>query len=135
VDHITGLPYQFEISPSSACIYMQSVTGTQEVFFVNFLSSDSPPQMQMKKAALALALRAFASGFQVTLSHEDTSAALQEAQIVNRDISPVGEAILGDLYLDFHFDDLLDNLLASPDAFIHASSNVMKTLRRSTPNG
>jgi hypothetical protein len=77
---------------------MQSVTGTQEVFFVNFLSSDSPPQMQMKKAALALALRAFASGFQVTLSHEDTSAALQEAQIVNRDISPVGEAILGDLY-------------------------------------
>jgi hypothetical protein len=39
------------------------------------------------------------------------------------------------LYLDFHFRDLLDNLLTSPDAFIHAGSNVMKTLWRSTPNG
>jgi len=39
------------------------------------------------------------------------------------------------LTLDFHFDDLLDNLPTSPDAFIHMGSNVMKTLRRSTPNG
>jgi|GEM_PF-5980010 len=43
--------------------------------------------------------------------------------------------LVADLNLDFHFDDLLDNLLTSPDAFIHAGSNVMKTLRRSTPNG
>ncbi len=37
--------------------------------------------------------------------------------------------------LDFHFDDLQDNLLTSSDAFIDAGSNVMKTLRRSAPNG
>jgi hypothetical protein len=39
------------------------------------------------------------------------------------------------LSLDFHFRDRLDNLLTSSDAFIHAGSNVMKTLRRLTPNG
>ena len=39
------------------------------------------------------------------------------------------------LNLDFHFATLLDNLLTSSDAFIHAGSNVMKTLWRSTPNG
>jgi hypothetical protein len=37
--------------------------------------------------------------------------------------------------LDFHFGALVDNLLRSPDAFIHAGSNVIKTLWRSTPNG
>jgi len=37
--------------------------------------------------------------------------------------------------LDFHFDDLLDNFLASADAFIHAGSKLMTTLPRSTPNG
>jgi hypothetical protein len=36
---------------------------------------------------------------------------------------------------DFRFGDLLDNLLTSPDAFIHAGFNHMKTLRRATPNG
>jgi hypothetical protein len=36
---------------------------------------------------------------------------------------------------DFHFHDLPDNFLASPDAFIHAGFNVMKALRRSTLNG
>ena len=39
------------------------------------------------------------------------------------------------LFLDFHFRDLLHNFLTSSDAFIHAGSNVIKTLWRSTPNG
>jgi len=39
------------------------------------------------------------------------------------------------LGLDFHFHNLLDNLLTSFDAFIMRGSNVMKTLRRSAPNG
>jgi hypothetical protein len=37
--------------------------------------------------------------------------------------------------LDFRFCDLLDNLLTSSDAFIHAGSNVRKMLWRSIPNG
>jgi len=44
-------------------------------------------------------------------------------------------AAMGVLNLDFHFRDLLDNFLTSLDAFIHAGSNVMKTLWRSAPNG
>jgi len=36
---------------------------------------------------------------------------------------------------DFHFRDLVDNLLTSSDAFIHAGSNVRKMLWRSIPNG
>jgi len=40
-----------------------------------------------------------------------------------------------DMFRDFHFRDLLDNLLTSSDAFIDAGSNVMKALWRSTPNG
>lgn len=35
---------------------------------------------------------------------------------------------------DFRFGELLDNLLTSPDAFIHAGFNHMKTLRMATPN-
>jgi Transposase DDE domain group 1 len=39
------------------------------------------------------------------------------------------------LNLDFHFGALVDNLLRSPDAFIHAGSNLIKTLWRSNPMG
>ena len=42
---------------------------------------------------------------------------------------------MNQVYLDFRFCDLLDNLLTSSDAFIHAGFNVMKTLWRSIPNG
>ena len=35
----------------------------------------------------------------------------------------------------FRFEQLLDNSLMASDAFIHAGFNVIKTLRRSTPNG
>lgn len=35
--------------------------------------------------------------------------------------------------LDFHFHDLLDNLVTSFDAFIRTGSNAMKTLQRSPP--
>ena len=37
--------------------------------------------------------------------------------------------------LNFHFNNLLDNLPTSPVAFIHAGFNHMKTRRRATPNG
>jgi hypothetical protein len=36
---------------------------------------------------------------------------------------------------DFHFDELLDNFLTSPDAFIHAGFKHRNTLRRATANG
>jgi hypothetical protein len=42
---------------------------------------------------------------------------------------------LRDANPDFHFRDLVDNLLTSSDAFIHAGSNVRKMLWRSIPNG
>jgi hypothetical protein len=45
------------------------------------------------------------------------------------------ERRIEDVNVDFHFDDLLDNLPTSPVAFIHAGFNHMKTLRRATPNG
>jgi hypothetical protein len=35
----------------------------------------------------------------------------------------------------FRFEQLLDNPLMASDAFIHEGFNVIKTLRRSTPNG
>jgi hypothetical protein len=36
------------------------------------------------------------------------------------------ELFRNELNLDFHLDDLLDNILTSPDAFIHAGFNHMK---------
>ena len=51
---------------------------------------------------------------------------------------PVGVSVpvlWSTLNLDFHFHDLLDNLLTSLDAFIHAGFNRMKAFWRSTPHG
>jgi hypothetical protein len=80
--------------------------------------------------------------FMVERGHEDDVTAPEwvdsEYSKIRRFYDRLGignRTVIEHFNLDFHFCDLVDNLLTSSDAFIHAGSKLMKMLRRSTPNG
>jgi hypothetical protein len=93
-----GLVQRMTWTAGFVCVQIGPTPSSVELLFLQFAAADSAVTLAFKKNLANLLVRAKTARYQVTVTHPNSSAEIQNATLLGFDISPVGNAVHGDFY-------------------------------------
>jgi hypothetical protein len=94
----TGLVHHLTWIGSVLCTWIGPSSGSAELLFLIFQSTDTDADLAFKRNVAKLLARAALTGYTVSVGHPENSALIDSASVRGFDISPVGYAVHDDLY-------------------------------------